>query len=333
MGKTVMTRGDLFRRLLPLIALAAIGINGTASAQTYPNRPIRMVVPYAAGGSVDIIARVIAAKLSDNLGQPVIVENRTGAGGNAGADVVAKSPPDGYTMLLAAAGLAISGALYKNLPFDPVKDFAPVTQVIESAFVLLESPKVPAANLRDLIALAKAKPGAMNYGSSGVGSSLHLSTEIFKNSAGIDVVHIPYRGDAPLYAALIAGDIQMAMSPLSSGLAQVQGNQMRGLAVTGPRRAPQLPDVPTFKESGVAGLETSSWQSLLMPANTPREIVLRVQQEVSKVVHLPDVVARFQALGGAEPVGSTPEEFGAVFRADVEQAKRIIEKAGIPRVE
>ena len=328
-----MKRGDLSKLLLPLIALAAIGINGAASAQTYPNRPIHMVVPYAAGGSVDTIARVIAAKLTDNMRQPVIVENRTGAGGNTGADVVAKSPPDGYTMLLAAGGLAISGALYKNLPFDPVKDFAPVTQVVETAFILLESPKVPATNLRELIALAKAKPGTMNYGSSGVGSALHLSTEVFKSSAGIDVVHIPYRGDAPLYASLIAGEIQMAMSPLSSGLAQVQANLMRGLAVSGPRRAPQLPDVPTFKESGIAGLENSNWQSLLMPANTPREIVLRMQKEVAKVVHLPDVVARFQALGGAEPVGSTPEEFDAVFKADVEQAARIIQKAGIPRVD
>jgi len=321
------------RRLLPLIALAAVGMGGAASAQNYPNRPIRLVVPFAAGGSVDTIARVLAAKLSENFGQSVIVENRTGAGGNVGADVVAKSAPDGYTMLLAAAGHAISAGLYKSLPFDPVKDFVPVTQVIESAFILLASPKVPATNLRELIELAKAKPGSMNYGSSGVGSALHLAIEILKNSAGIDVVHIPYRGDAPLYAALIASDIQMAMSPLSSGLAQVKGNQMRGLAVTGPRRAPQLPEVPTFKEAGVSGLETSSWQSLFMPANTPSEIVLRMQQEVSKVVHLPDVVARFQVLGGADPVGSTPDAFAALFKGDVERYTRIIQQAGIPRVD
>ena len=327
-----MNLRNLLARLL-LVTLTTLGVGGAVSAQHYPSRPIRLVVPFAAGGSVDTIARVVAAKLSENFGQPVIVENRTGAGGNVGADLVAKSAPDGYTMLLSAAGHAISAGLYKSLPFDPVNDFVAVTQVIESAFILLASPKVPVTNLRELIELAKAKPGSMNYGSSGVGSALHLATELMKNSVGIDVVHIPYRGDAPLYAALIAGDIQMAMSPLSSGLAQVKGNQMRGLAVTGSRRAPQLPDVPTFQEAGVSGLETSNWQSLFMPANTPHEIVLRMQQEVAKVVHLPDVVARFQILGGADPVGSTPEEFAAVFKADVERYHRIIQQAGIPRVD
>jgi len=329
--QVTMKLGFFVVRSLPILLLATV-LGTSALAQSYPNRPIRIIVPYAAGGSVDTIARVIGAKLSDNLGQPVVIENRVGAGGNVGADVVAKSSPDGYTMLLAAAGHAISAGLYKSLPFEPIKDFTPVTQVIESAFVLLSSPKISAADLPELIELAKAKPGALNYGSSGVGSALHLAVEIMNNSAGIKMVHVPYRGDAPLYAALVAGDIQLAMSPLSSGVAQIKGGLLRGLAVTGPRRAPQLPDVPTFKEAGMSGLDVSSWQSLFMPAGVPREIVLKMQQEVAKVIRLPDVVARFQTLGGAEPVGSTPDEWAALFKSDVERYTRIIEKAGIPKV-
>jgi tripartite-type tricarboxylate transporter receptor subunit TctC len=323
------------KRLLPLLTftLFVAGALNPAAAQNYPNKPIRIVVPFVAGGSVDTIARLIGAKLSENLGQPVIVENRGGAGGNLGADVVAKSAPDGYTMLLATTGHAISASLYKTLPFDPVKDFVPVTQVIESNFVFLSSPKLSATTVGALVELAKTSRGGMNYGSSGAGGPLHLAMEILKSSVGIDVVHVPYRGDALLYAALIAGEIQMAMAPLSTGVPQVQGGTIRGLAVTGAKRAPQLPEVPTFLESGIRGLETSSWQSLFMPAKTPREIVLKMQQEVAKVVRMPDVAARLRAMGGAEPVGGTSEEFDVLFKADIARFARVIEQAGIPKAD
>jgi tripartite-type tricarboxylate transporter receptor subunit TctC len=320
------------RSLWLILALLFSG-SGLAHAQSYPNKPIRIVVPFVAGGAVDTLARLIGAKLSENLGQPVIVENRAGAGGNLGADVVAKAAPDGYTMLLATTGQAISASLYRTLPFDPVKDFVPVTQVIASTFVLLASNKVPVTSTQALIALAKSKPGSLNYGSSGVGGPLHLAMEVFKNAAGIDVLHIPYRGDALLYAALIAGEIQMAMSPQATSMPHITSGSIRALGVTGTQRAAQLPDVPTFKESGVLGLESSSWQGLFMPARTPRDIVLKIQQEVAKVVRTPEVRERLAALGGAEPVGGTPEEFDALFKADIARFARAIEQAGIPKVD
>jgi len=316
-----------------LLALIVTGTAAPAFAQAYPTRPVRIVVPYVAGGSVDSIARVLAAALSDGMGQPVIVENRAGAGGNLGADVVAKSAPDGYTMLLAAAGQAVSASLYKRLPFDPVKDFIPVSQVIESNFVLLSSPKVPAKTVAELISLAKAKPGGMNFGSSGAGSSLHLSMEIFKHAAGINVVHIPYQGDAPLYAALIADQIQMAIAPLSTATAQAKGGTIRALAVTGSRRSRMLPDVPTFVESGIKELASPSWQGLFVPAKTPPAIVLKIQQEVAKAVRIPAVADRIRALGASEPVGGTSAEFEVLFKADVDQYARIIREAGIPQVD
>jgi tripartite-type tricarboxylate transporter receptor subunit TctC len=315
------------------LLLAAGSFVQDARAQTYPNKPIRIVVPFVAG----------AAAIFDNDGLseifPELGPNQAGkrvhgaAGGNIGADVVAKSPPDGYTMLLATTGQAISASLYRTLPFDPVKDFAPVTQVISSTFVLLASNKVPVSSTQELIALAKAKPGGLNYGSSGVGGPLHLAMEVFKSAAGVDVVHIPYRGDALLYAALIAGDIQMAMSPQSTSMPHIQSGSIRALGVTGTHRAAQLPNVPTFKESGVTGLESSSWQGLFMPARTPREIVLKIQQEVAKVLRNPEVRERLAAMGGAEPVGGTPEEFDALFKADIARFARVIEQASIPKAD
>ena len=249
--------------------LAACGLPGDGVAQSYPNRTIRIVVPFAPGGGVDVLARLVGTKLSELVRQPVVVDHRPGAGGNLGADAVAKSPPDGYTILLAVSGLAVSPALYRTLPFDPVKDFVPVTEVISSTLLLVVTPKLPATSVQELIALAKSKPGGLNYGSSGLGAPLHLTMEIFKSSAGVDLVHVPFRGDAPLNAALIAGTIELAFVPQLTGLPLVQAGQLRALGSTGTKRAAALPDVPTLAEAGVRGLETSSWNGMFVPAGTP----------------------------------------------------------------
>jgi tripartite-type tricarboxylate transporter receptor subunit TctC len=279
-----------------------------------------------------VYANIISTKLSEIVKQSVVVENRPGAGGNVGSDVVAKSPPDGYTALIHTSALASAGPMYKSLPFDPVKDFAPVTAVVATQMVVAGSLKANAKTLKELIAEAKAKPGALNYASSGLGSSLHLFAEIFKNTAGVDIQHIPYRGDAPMITAMIAGDVQMAFLPQATGQAASQDGRVRALAITGRARMPQLPDVPTLAELGVAGFEGGSWTGMWMPAATPPEIVRAFQQAMVKVLSDPAVAERFRALG-AEPVGNTPEEFGALFRADVARYADVIEKAKIQKLD
>jgi tripartite-type tricarboxylate transporter receptor subunit TctC len=314
------------------IALAACGIGDSASAQDWPNRAIRIVVPYAPGGGVSVYANLISAKLQEIVKQPVVVENRPGAGGNVGSDAVAKSPPDGYTALIHTSALASAGPMYKSLTFDPIKDFAPVTAVVATQMVVSGSLKANATTLRELIAEAKAKPGTMNYASSGLGSSLHLFAEIFKNTVGVDIQHIPYRGDAPMITAMIAGDVQMAFLPQATAQAAIQGGRVRALAITGRARMPQLPDVPTLAELGIRGFEGGNWTGMWMPAATPPAIVLAFQQAMVKVLTDPAVAERFRSLG-AEPVGNTPEQFTAQFKADVVRFADIIEKAKIPKLD
>ena len=241
-----------------------------AHAQNYPNQTVRIVVPYGPGGGVSMLAQHVGQKMSELMKQPVVIDNRPGAGGNIGADMVAKSPPDGYTILMHSSAMSSVSSLYTKLPFDPVKDFVPVTMVISTQFVIGGSPKNPATNLRELIALAKEKPGAFNYGSSGPGSSLHLFAEMFSSIAGIDLVHIPYRGDAPMITALISNDIQLAFLPQANGIANVQSNLIRGLGVTGTKRLEALPNVPTALEQGFKGLEVGSWvRCSCRPARRP----------------------------------------------------------------
>jgi tripartite-type tricarboxylate transporter receptor subunit TctC len=314
------------------VALAVTALADTASAQTYPNRTIRIVVPYAPGGGVSVLGQIIGTKLSEIVKQPVVIDNRPGAGGNLGADLVAKAPPDGYTLLLHTSALASAQSLYRTLPFDPVKDFAPVTMVIATQFVIAGSLKTPAATLRELIALAKAKPGALNYGSSGPGSSLHLFAEMFNSAAGTNIVHIPYRGDAPMITALISGDIQLAFLPQATGLASVQGNLIRALGVTGTKRMAALPYTPTALEQGVAGLEGGSWNALFAPAGTPQEIVRAIQQDIAKVLADPQVRERLVSVG-QEPVGNSPAEFDAQFKGEIAKFAGVIEQAKIPKLD
>jgi tripartite-type tricarboxylate transporter receptor subunit TctC len=311
------------------VLLGALALGGTdATAQSYPSRPIRIFVPFAAGGAVDTLARLIGNKLSEQFNQPVVVENRAGAGGNLAPDAVAKAAPDGYTILQTTNGLAISPALYRTLPFDVSRDFIPVTQVVASQLVIAANPKLAANSIAELIALAKARPGSLNYGSTGIGNPLHLTMEMLKNAAGIDIQAVPYRGDAPLNAALIAGDIQVAVVPMATTVPHVQNGLLKALAIGGARRAPALPDVPTVAET-IPGFESSSWQGFFVPANTPRDVVATIQRETAKALKSPDVLDRLKA-GGNEAVGSTPEEFDARFRADTAKFAKIVKDARIP---
>jgi tripartite-type tricarboxylate transporter receptor subunit TctC len=319
-------------RLLTAITLAVLSVS-TALAQDYPNRPLRMIVPFPAGGGVDTMARIPAHKLTDVLKQPVLVEHKPGAGGNVGTDFVAKSAPDGYTMLLNVNGIAISPSLYRKLSFDPLKDLIGVTQVAATQFVLTGSPKLEAKTVQEVIALARAKPGSLNYGSSGVGAPLHLQAEIFKHAAGgLQIMHIPYRGDAPMLTALLSGDIQIAFMPQSTGSTQVETGQIKGLAVTGRKRWPSLPNVPTMAEAGVQGMEDGSWYGLFVPTGTSPEIVQTLQQAMVKTLAFPEVSERIRSTG-QEPVGSPTADFQAFFKSEVARFARVIEAAKIPKID
>ena len=320
------------RQLLLASLLTVIEPASHALAQGWPSRTIHIVVPYAAGGGVSVLAQIVGAKLQELTKQPVVINNRPGAGGNLGADTVAKSPPDGYTILLHTSAQASAPSLYKTLPFDVVKDFAPVTMVIATQFVVGGTLKNPATTLKELAAEAKANPGKLNYASSGIGSSLHLFAELFKNAAGIDMVHVPYQGDAPIITALMSGDVQLAFLPQATGGAAVQSNTIRGLAVTGTKRLDFLHNVPTVLEQGFVGLEQGSWIAMWVPAGTPSDVVLAIQQNIAKVLADPQVRVRLVSVG-QEPIGNTPAEFDAQFRADIARFAKVVEQAKIPKLD
>jgi tripartite-type tricarboxylate transporter receptor subunit TctC len=312
------------------VVLFASSMAPSAQAQNYPSRPIRLVVPFAAGGAVDVLARLLGAKLSNQVGQPVIVENRPGAGGTLAADAVAKSPPDGYTILQNTNGAAIAPALYKSLPFDAVHDFAPVTQLVASNLILVASPKSGIATMKDLLARAKANPGTLNYGSSGVGNPLHLTMEMLKHATGTDIVAVPFRGDAQINAALISGEVEVAVVPLATAVPLIEDGRIRGLAITGAQRSPTLPDIPTIAESGVSGFASNSWQGWFMAAKTPEAIVERIQQETAKALALPDVRARLATMA-YEGVGDPPAQFDAYYQAEIVKFGKVIADAKIPK--
>jgi tripartite-type tricarboxylate transporter receptor subunit TctC len=301
---------------------------GPALAQRYPNKPIRIIVPFAAGGSVDALARVVGQQLSETFGQPIVVENRPGAGGNIGSDVVAKAAPDGYTILQNTVGLAIAPAIFRTLPFDTLSDFTPVTQLVATTLILVASPQLPAKSLPELIALAKSKSRDLNYGMSGVGNPLHLTMEMLKVATGIDIQAVPYRGDAPIMTALVAGEVQVAIVPLAIARPLIESGQIRALAVTRAQRSPVLPDVPTIGET-VPGFESTSWQGWFAPAKTPREIVDLVQGGVAKALQVPDMLDRLRTWTN-EPVGSRPAEFDGYFKAEVAKFKKVVKDANIP---
>jgi tripartite-type tricarboxylate transporter receptor subunit TctC len=313
------------RRLL-LALLCALPL--VAAAQAYPSKPIRFVVPYPAGGPLDTVARLLGQKVSESVKQPVIVENKAGAGGNIGADAVAKSPADGYTILMGAVAThAINPTLYAHIPYDPVRDFIPVTQVASTPNVLVVNPSVPAANVKEFIAYAKANPGKLNFGSGSTGSAGHLAGELFKTQAGVEMTHVPYKGAAPAMNDLIGGQIQLMFDNLASALGQVRAGRVRALAVTTARRTTLAPDLPTIAESGLPGFDINTWFGIFVPANTPREIVDRLHDEFARALGATDVREKMLALG-AEPAGSRPDEFASYIRGEAEKYARVIKASG-----
>src|SRR5262245_24588249 len=314
-------------RALAILVGTAV-LSAAAFAQTYPTRPVHLVVPFAAGGAVDTVARALGQKLGESWKQPVIVDNRPGAGGNIAADAVAKASGDGYTLLITTQGFAISPGLYKKLPFDATRDFAPVTQLTSSFLVLVCIPQLPAHSTLELIALAKSKPGTINYGSTGVGAPPHLLGELLKNTAAIDMLHVPYKGDAPLTQALLAGEVQVAFMPLAGVLPHIKSGRLRALGVSGKARSATMPDVPTFSEAGVP-FEFTGWLGIFAPSGAPRETVAQVQRDLARAVVAQDMLERWPAWG-YEPVGNTPEQFTAKVRADMAAYAKVIHDAGIP---
>ncbi|MDB5807167.1 MAG: tripartite tricarboxylate transporter substrate binding protein [Betaproteobacteria bacterium] len=295
-------------RALLAVALASLVFAPAASAADFPNRASRLIVPYTPGGNTDILGRVIAHELNRATGQPVVVENRPGAAGTIGTDLVAKSPPDGYTILLASFGnILTAGALYKGLPYDPVNDLTPISLVATPQTVIVINAKLPFNDVKGMIAYAKANPGKLNYGSSGNGSSNHLFGALFASMAGVQMTHVPYKGSGPAVSDVLAGNIQLSFAPFPLVMGHIKAGTLKPLAVTGSVRHPLLPNTPTVAEAGVPGYEAVGWFALMAPAGTPKAIIEQLNQQVNRIIALPEVRAQL-AQEGAEPVGGTPEE-------------------------
>jgi tripartite-type tricarboxylate transporter receptor subunit TctC len=309
---------------MTLICLCAPAL---CSAQTYPARPIRIVVPTAPGGAPDVVARYLAPRLTEVLGQPIVIENRAGANAMIGADVVAKSPPDGYTWLFGTGQNTVNPSIRKKVPHDIIEDFAPVSLVFHASYLLTVHPAVPAKSVKELIALARAEPGKLNFGSGGTGSAAHLSAELFKMMTGVRMVHVPYKGVGLALADLLAGHIDLMFPAIASAVPYHRDGRLRGLGVTSPRRHPSVPEVPTIAET-IPGFESRSWIGVLMPAGTPKEIVTRVNAAIVKIVNTPEVRQTLIAQG-ADPETDTPEAFAKFIRNEVGRAARVVKAAGI----
>ena len=314
-------------RILVLLALALIVATAVAQGTAYPTKPVRIVVPSSPGGGTDILARVLAQKLSESQGQQFVVENRPGAGQVIGIEAVARSAPDGYTLLMAASAIVINEVLYAKPPYDTLRDFVPVTLGASLPNILVVHPALPVKSVRELIALAKARPGQLNYSSAGSGTSPHLSMELFRLMAGITLTHVPYKGTGPATVDLVAGQVQLSMPNVLTALPQIKGGKLRGLGVTSAKRATGLPDIPAIAET-LPGYEAIQWYGLLAPAGTPREIVNKVQVETARILVLPEVKARLAA-DGADAVGNRPEEFAAYIRTEIAKWGKVAKAGGI----
>ena len=311
-----------------MLALAALLAAAPAAAQNYPVRPVRVIVPFAAGGNTDITARAIGARLSDVFGQQIVVENRPGGATNIGTELVAKAPPDGYTILMGGATNAINMSTQAKPPYDTVRDFAPVILCVKGANVLSIHPSVPARNLKELIALARARPGQLNFASSGLGSSNQMAGELFKMMANVNIVHVPYKGNAPALTDTMAGHVEMMFSGVPALIPHIQSGRLRAVAIGSLKRFTAIPEVPTFDESGLKGYEATTWFGLMAPAKTPKEIVARWNVEVGKILASPDLKGRFLN-EGLEPMGGTQEEFAKFIRVEIEKYARVVAATGM----
>jgi len=309
--------------------LIGLLLAGSAFGQAYPSKPIRLVVPFGTGGSNDIVARLLAPKLSESLGQPVVVENRPGAGGTVGTDSVVRAVPDGTTLMIGATStIAANVGLYLKRNFDPVKSLTPITQIADGAFLMAVPASSPAKTVQEFIALARANPGKINYGSSGKGSSMHLTGEMFRMAANVEMVHVPYKSGGAAIADVATDRVQLVYSDLAALLPFVKGGTVRALAVTTPKRSALLPELPTMAEAGVPGYEATSWYGILGPAGLPRDIVMKLNGELARIVHAPDMKERFAALG-TEPVTGTPEQFAAYIVGQVKKWSAVSRAAGV----
>lgn len=315
----------LFAFLLSLLPLAAAT---DARAQAYPSRPIKIVVTFPLGGAPDILARLFGAKMQESLGQPVIVDNRPGAGGNIGADYVAKSSADGYTVVMGTVGThSINPSLYSKMPYDPIRDFAPVIQVASTPNLLVVNPGVPAKTVQELIELARSKPGSLSYGSPGIGTSIHVSGELFNTMAGVKTVHVPYKGRQFAIPDLLSGQIQFMFDNMPSALPVAKEGRLRALAVTTAKRHPAAPDIPTMAESGLPGFEATSWFAVYAPANTPSDIVGKLNAEMNRILGLADVKEKLSGIG-LDPLGGSPEQLAAYTKSEIAKWARVVKDSG-----
>jgi tripartite-type tricarboxylate transporter receptor subunit TctC len=310
-----------------LVAMALGATLSPAWSQDYPNKPIRLIVPLAPGGGVDILARGIASRLTETIKQPVVIDNRAGAGGSIGAEITARAAPDGYTLTMASTSHLIYSLMYKA-PYDAVRDFAPVTQAVSLPLLLVSSATFPVKTVNELIAYAKQKPGSVNFGSAGSGGLPHLSGELFKIMTGTNLVHVPYKGGGAAFPDLIAGQVQLLFTAISSGTPHIKTGRLRGLAVTTKARSKSVPDIPSLDEAGVPGFDVTQWYGVLAPARTPRSIVDRLQREIAAVMQQPEFVARL-AVEGTDPVASRPEKFEKDMVSELAKWRNVIRQAGI----
>ena len=317
-----------------LVAIACFACFAAAPAQAasvaaaYPARPIRLIVPFAPGGSNDIMARIAGQKLSESLGTQVVVDNRAGGSGIIGTDIAAKAAPDGYTLLMMSLTFAVNASLYSKLPYDTEKDLTPVTLVASAPLMLVVHPSIPAKSVQELIAYAKANPGKLNFGSGGPGTTPHLAGEMLKMMAGVRMTHVPYKGGGPALTDLVGGQIQLMLENIPSTLPHAKSGRLRSLAVSGLKRSPLVPDLPTLDEAALKGYEIVGWNGLFVPSGTPRQIVTRLHGDIAKALAQPDVKERLATMG-AEPVGNTPEEFRAFVKAEIVKWAKVVKAAGL----